>query len=68
MGVYKRYIVRNGRKLGPYLYEQKQVNGKRIYKYLGKAPVEGEPMAEQKQPMTEQKQNVGLWDRIRSWF
>ena len=32
--VYKRYIVRNGRKYGPYLYESKRVNGKVIGTYV----------------------------------
>ena len=33
--VYKRYIYKNGKKIGPYYYENKKVDGKVISTYLG---------------------------------
>ena len=33
--VYKKYITRGGKKYGPYLYENKRVNGKVVTNYLG---------------------------------
>ena len=34
--VYKKYIWKNGKKYGPYLYETKRENGKIVTKYVGK--------------------------------
>ena len=36
--VYKRYIYKNGKKIGPYYYESKKVDGKVISTYLGTSP------------------------------
>ncbi|MFH1326856.1 MAG: hypothetical protein ABIH59_01885 [archaeon] len=36
--VYKRYIYKNGKKIGPYYYESKKVNGKVVSTYLGSTP------------------------------
>ena len=33
--VYKKYIKRNGKLYGPYIYESKRVNGKVISEYHG---------------------------------
>jgi hypothetical protein len=38
MNFYKRYIYKNGKKLGPYYYNSKKVDGKVISTYLGTKP------------------------------
>ncbi|MEK6917650.1 MAG: hypothetical protein AABW51_01765 [Nanoarchaeota archaeon] len=38
MNFYKRYIHKNGKKLGPYYYSNKKVDGKVISTYLGTEP------------------------------
>lgn len=35
--VHKKYTIKNGKAYGPYLYENKRVNGKVVTRYLGKA-------------------------------
>jgi len=38
---YKRYILKNGKKIGPYLYTTKRINGKTVTQYLGKEKESG---------------------------
>ena len=36
--VHKKYTYKNGKRFGPYYYENKRVNGKIVTRYIGPAP------------------------------
>ncbi len=42
--VFKRYIYKNGKKIGPYYYENKKVEGKVVSVYLGRELPEGKKL------------------------